>query len=69
MNGSKFLTTQIINTMNLSLAIEKVLNEAESSALGENTHEHQSVLSAIDKVQDFFDKCAHFYEDEEIMSE
>lgn len=50
--------------MNLSLAIEKVLNEAETSALGENTNEHKLVLSAIDKVQDFFEKCNHFYDDD-----
>lgn len=42
--------------MNLEKAIELVLNEAESSALGEG---NQSVLDAVELLQSFYDEYGH----------
>ena len=45
-------------TMKLEEAIELVLNEAESSALGDNS---QNVLSAIEVVQAFYEEHGHHF--------
>lgn len=42
--------------MNLEKAIGLVLNEAESSALGEG---NQSVLDAVELLQSFYDEYGH----------
>lgn len=51
--GAKELGDKI---MNLEKAIELVLNEAESSALGEG---NQSVLDAVELLQSFYDEYGH----------
>lgn len=44
--------------MNLGQAIELVLNEAETSALGDD---NQSILDAIEVVQAFYDEHGHHF--------
>ena len=44
--------------MNLEQAIELVLNEAESSALGDNS---RNVLNAVEIVQAFYDEHGHHF--------
>jgi len=44
--------------MNLEKAIQLVLNEAESSALGDNS---QNVLNAVEIVQAFYDEHGHHF--------
>lgn len=51
--GAKELGDKI---MNLEKAIGLVLNEAESSALGEG---NQSVLDAVELLQSFYDEYGH----------
>ena len=45
--------------MNLEKAIELVLNEAESSALGDNNRE---VLEAVELLQNFYEQYGHQFE-------
>jgi hypothetical protein len=52
MNGIKFLE----NKMNLEQAIELVLNEAESSALGDSG---ENVLHACEVVQAFYEEYGY----------
>ena len=47
--------------MNLEKAIELVLNEAETSALGESSSEGNKVLEAIELVQTFYDEHGHHF--------
>ena len=42
--------------MNLEEAIELVLNEAETSALGESSSEGNKVLEAVELLQAFYDE-------------
>ena len=44
--------------MNLEKAIELVLKEAETSALGDNS---ENVLNAVDVVQSFYDEHGHHF--------
>ena len=44
--------------MNLEKAIELVLNEAETSALGDNS---EDVLNAVEIVQAFYDEHGHHF--------
>lgn len=44
--------------MNLEKAIELVLKEAETSALGDNS---ENVLNAVDVVQTFYDEHGHHF--------
>jgi len=56
---------QLIQTyhMNLEKAIELVLNEAESSALGDNNRE---VLEAIELLQSFYEQYGHQFQNFEV---
>ena len=45
--------------MNLGQALELVLNEAESSALGDN---NQKVLDAVELIQFFYEQYGHQFE-------
>lgn len=47
--------------MKLEKAIELVLNEAETSALGESSSEGNKVLEAIELVQAFYDEHGHHF--------
>lgn len=47
--------------MNLEKAIELVLNEAESSALGETSDEHSKILNAVEIIQAFYDEHGHHF--------
>ena len=47
--------------MNLEKAIELVLNEAESSALGECSSEGNKTLEAVELVQAFYDEHGHHF--------
>ena len=47
-----------INIMKLEKAIELVLNEAETSALGDNS---EDVLNAVEIVQAFYDEHGHHF--------
>ena len=58
MNGIKFLRNK---KMKLEKAIELVLNEAETSALGESSSEGSKVLEAIELVQAFYDEHGHHF--------
>lgn len=49
--------------MNLEKAIELVLNEAESSALGDNNRE---VLEAVELLQSFYEQYGHQFQNFEI---
>ena len=53
MNGIKCLENKI---MNLEKAMELVLNEAESSALGDDSRE---VLNAVELLQSFYEEFGH----------
>ena len=48
--------------MNLQQALELVLNEAESSALGECTSEGAEVLEAVELIQNFYEQYGHQFE-------
>jgi hypothetical protein len=48
--------------MNLEKAFELVLNEAESSALGDNSKE---VLEAVELLQNFYEQYGHQFENYE----
>jgi len=48
--------------MNLEKAIELVLNEAETSALGDNNKE---VLEAVELLQNFYEQYGHQFENYE----
>ena len=58
MNAIKFLRNK---KMKLEKAIELVLNEAETSALGESSSEGSKVLEAIELVQAFYDEHGHHF--------
>lgn len=45
--------------MNLEQAVELVLNEAETSALGESSSEGNKVLEAVELLQAFYDEHGH----------
>ncbi len=47
--------------MKLEKAIELVLNEAETSALGESSSEGDKVLEAVELVQAFYDEHGHHF--------
>ena len=47
--------------MNLEKAIELVLNEAETSALGESSSEGGKVLEAVELLQAFYDEHGHHF--------
>ena len=47
--------------MNLEKAMELVLNEAESSALGECSSEGNKTLEAVELVQAFYDEHGHHF--------
>jgi hypothetical protein len=49
--------------MNLEKAIELVLNEAESSALGGNNRE---VLEAVELLQSFYEQYGHQFQNFEV---
>mgnify|MGYP003155625755 FL=1 len=49
--------------MNLGQALELVLNEAESSALGDN---NQKVLDAVELIQFFYEQYGHQFENYEV---
>lgn len=49
--------------MNLEKAIELVLNEAETSALGDNNKE---VLEAVELLQNFYEQYGHQFENYEV---
>ena len=48
--------------MNLGQALELVLNEAESSALGECSSEGNKVLEAVELIQKFYEEYGHQFE-------
>ena len=49
--------------MNLSKALELVLTEAESSALGDDqTHHSQSVMEAIELLHSFYEDYGHQFQ-------
>lgn len=48
--------------MNLGQAMELVLNEAESSALGECSSEGAKVLEAVELLQNFYEQYGHQFE-------
>jgi len=52
--------------MNLEKAIELVLNEAESSALGECSSEGAEVLEAVELIQNFYEQYGHQFQNYEI---
>ena len=52
-----------IENMNLEKAIELVLNEAETSALGDNNKE---VLEAVELLQNFYEQYGHQFENYEV---
>ena len=45
--------------MNLEKAFELVLNEAESSALGECSSEGAEILEAVELLQKFYEQFGH----------
>ena len=47
--------------MKLEKAIELVLNEAETSALGESSSEGDKVLEAVELLQAFYDEHGHHF--------
>ena len=47
--------------MNYEQALELVVREAESSALGENTEYHRKVLLAIEVVEAQYDEHGHHF--------
>ena len=47
--------------MNLGEAMELVLNEAESSALGECSSKGAKVLEAVELLQTFYDEFSHHH--------
>jgi hypothetical protein len=47
--------------MNLEQAIQLVLNEAETSALGECSSEGNRTLEAVELVQAFYDEHGHHF--------
>jgi hypothetical protein len=47
--------------MNLEQAFDIVMNEAETSALGEKTDEHLKVLLATELMQAFYDEHGHHF--------
>ena len=49
--------------MKLDKAIELVLNEAETSALGDNNKE---VLEAVELLQNFYEQYGHQFENYEV---
>ena len=53
------------NKMNLIKALELVLNEAESSALGECSSEGAEVLEAVELIQQFYDEYGHQFQNYE----
>ncbi len=48
--------------MNLDKAWELVLNEAESSALGECSSEGAEVLEAVELLQNFYEEFGHQFQ-------
>ena len=52
--------------MNLGKAFELVLNEAETSALGECSSEGNEVLEAVDLLQNFYEQYGHQFENFEV---
>ena len=58
MNGINFLTNK---KMKLEKAIQLVLNEAETSALGESSSEGDKVLEAVELLQAFYDEHGHHF--------
>jgi hypothetical protein len=48
--------------MNLGQALELVLNEAESSALGECSSKGNEVLEAVELLQNFYEQYGHQFE-------
>ncbi len=52
--------------MNLGQALELVLNEAEVSAIGENTEENQKVLKAVELIEIFYEEHGHQFENYEV---
>tara|TARA_Y100000361_G_C11152026_1_gene341722 strand:+ start:1173 stop:1343 length:171 start_codon:yes stop_codon:yes gene_type:complete len=49
--------------MKLEEAMYIVINEAETSALGDKTDEQLKVLSAVEVVQAFYDEYGHNHSD------
>lgn len=47
--------------MNLEEAMYIVINEAESSALGDKSDEQMKVLGAVEVVQAFYDEHGHHF--------
>ena len=45
--------------MNLVQALQLVMNEAQSSALGDN---NQEVLDAVELIEDFYEEYGHQFE-------
>ena len=52
--------------MNLEKALELVLNEAESSALGECSSEGAEVLEAVELIQNFYEQYGHQFQNYKI---
>jgi hypothetical protein len=52
--------------MNLEKAFELVLNEAETSALGECSSEGAKVLEAVELLQNFYEQYGHQFENFEV---
>ena len=56
-------------TMKLEQAIELVLNEAESSALGESSSEGEKVLEAVELARHFFKQYGYHFNEFTINQE
>jgi len=52
--------------MNLEKAFELVLNEAETSALGECSSEGNEVLEAVELLQNFYEQYGHQFQNFEV---
>ena len=52
--------------MNLEKAFELVLNEAESSALGECSSEGAEILEAVELLQNFYEQYGHQFGNYEV---
>ena len=48
--------------MNLEKALELVLNEAESSALGECSSEGNEILEAVELIKNFYEQYGHHFQ-------
>tara|TARA_A200000113_G_C8610785_1_gene272510 strand:- start:143 stop:313 length:171 start_codon:yes stop_codon:yes gene_type:complete len=55
--------------MKLEKAIQLVLNEAESSALGESSSEGSKVLEAVELLQAFYDEHGHHFANFSLQNE